>query len=189
MARTRRRSLSLLSLLPTRESGRAANAPIYHPPGQCTIWYMNYEQTTNAASGLEPAWAALAEVTAYPRWTASMSTVEPLDGAALQVGNRFRIKQPGLPPTVWRVSDVRQGESFEWEATSPGVHTVAYHRLSRRPDGTTQITIGLRQTGVLSGLIALLTAARTRRYLVMEAAGLKSAAEVAAAGGPAEGRA
>jgi hypothetical protein len=150
---------------------------------------MNYEQTTSTEAGLERSWAALAEVTTYPRWTASMSTVDPLDGPALRVGNRFRIKQPGLPSTVWRVSDVRDGESFEWEGTFPGVYTVAYHRLNRNSDGTTQITIGLRQTGVLSGLIALLTAAKTRRFLQMEAAGLKAAAEVGSAVTPGDGAA
>jgi hypothetical protein len=150
---------------------------------------MDYEQSTNVASGLDPAWAALSEVTAYPRWTASMSAVDPLDGPALQVGNRFRVRQPGLPPTVWRVSDVRQRESFEWAADAPGVHTVAYHRLSRNADGTTRITVGLRQTGVLSRLVALLTAGKTRRFLQMEAAGLKAAAEVASAGTPGDGTA
>jgi hypothetical protein len=153
------------------------------------MWYMDYERTADAASSLHSAWAALSEVTAYPRWTASMSAVTPLDRPALQVGNRYRIRQPGLPPTVWRVSDVRQGESFEWEADAPGVHTVAYHRLSRNSDGTTRITVGLRQTGVLSRLVARLTAAKTRRFLQMEAAGLKAAAEVAAAGTPTEGTA
>ncbi|HEX5994822.1 MAG TPA: SRPBCC family protein [Jiangellales bacterium] len=150
---------------------------------------MDYGQTANAAADLGRAWAALSEVTAYPRWTASMSVVDPLDGPALHVGNRFRIKQPGLPPTVWRVSDVRDGESFEWEARFPGVHTVAYHRLSRNSDGTTRITVGVRQTGPLAGLIALLTAARTRRFLQMEAAGLKAAAESASAARPADGTA
>jgi hypothetical protein len=118
-----------------------------------------------------------------------MSTVDPLDGPALQVGNRFRIKQPGLPSTVWRVSDVRDGEAFAWEASFPGVHTVAFHRLRRNSDGTTQIAIGLRQTGVLSGLIALLTAAKTRRFLRLEAAGLQASAEAGSASTPGEGAA
>jgi hypothetical protein len=106
-----------------------------------------------------------------------MTTVTALDGEALAEGRRFRIKQPGLPAVVWRVSEVHAGEEFVWEARSPGVHTVAYHRVLRNPDGTTQIAIGLRQTGVLSGLLRLLTEARTRRFLKLEAAGLKSAAE------------
>src|SRR5262245_19367963 len=118
---------------------------------------MNYDETTTTAADIGRAWAALSGVTTYPKWTPSMTTVTALDGEALEVGRRFRIKQPGLPPVVWRVSELHEGESFTWEAHSPGVHTVAFHRLSDKADGTTQITIGIRQTGVLSGLIRALT--------------------------------
>ncbi|MCW3816697.1 SRPBCC family protein [Micromonospora sp. DR5-3] len=145
---------------------------------------MDYAETITTTAGPQPAWAALADVTSYPRWTASMSTVEPLDGPSLAVGGRFRIRQPGLPPTVWRVCELRPGASFAWDAHVPGVHTVAYHRVDGQPDGTTRISIGIRQTGALAWLVALLTAARTRRYLRMEAAGLKAAAESAAPASP-----
>jgi uncharacterized membrane protein len=146
---------------------------------------MRYEQTAKAAATTDQAWAALRDVTDLPRWTKSMTSVEPLDGADLRIGNRYRIRQPGLPVIVWTVSEVRDGEAFTWEARSPGVHTVAFHRLAANPDGSTQITIGLDQTGPLAGVVRVLTAARTRRYLVMEAAGLKAASETVAAGGPA----
>lgn len=108
-----------------------------------------------------------------------MISVTPLDAATLKVGHRFRIKQPGLPPTTWQVSEVREGESFTWEATAPGLRSVAYHRLSRNADGSTRIVIGVVQTGVLSALMGLLGATKTRRFLAMEAAGLKAAAEAA----------
>jgi uncharacterized membrane protein len=140
---------------------------------------MNYDQTATTVAPIEQAWTALAAVTALPQWTPSMSTVKPLDGEALRVGNRYRIKQPGFPPVVWRVSEVREGESFTWESNMPGIHTVGFHRLSRNSDGTSQITIGIRQTGMFAGLMAALTAARTRRYLELEVEGLKAAAEAA----------
>jgi uncharacterized membrane protein len=144
---------------------------------------MDYHQTATTAADIDRAWAALAQVTTYPTWTASVTSVDPLDSDALRVGHRFRIRQPGLPPVVWRVSDVRDGESFTWEVTSPGIRTVGYHRLARNADGGTEIILGLRQTGPLSGLMRLLTAAKTRRYLAMEAAGLKAAAEAVPATG------
>jgi hypothetical protein len=140
---------------------------------------MEYQETIDASVGAEQAWSALAAVTTYPRWTTSMTAVEPLDGPELRVGRRFRIRQPGLPVVVWRVSEVDDGTSFSWRADSPGVHTVAYHRVQALPAGGTRITIGIRQRGVLAGLVAMLTAAKTRRYLLLEAAGLKAAAEAA----------
>jgi Polyketide cyclase / dehydrase and lipid transport. len=138
---------------------------------------MDYEQTIDTQADVAQAWTALAAVTAYPQWTRSMSAVEPLNGPELRVGHRFRIRQPGLPVTVWRVCAVTDGRSFEWEARAPGVHTVAYHHLTPLPTGGTRITIGIRQRGPLAGLVALFTAAKTRRYLALEAAGLKAAAE------------
>ncbi|MFJ8579534.1 SRPBCC family protein [Micromonospora sp. NPDC093277] len=151
---------------------------------------MDCQETISTTASIEHSWAALEDVTSYPRWTASMSVVEPLDGPALRMGNRFRIRQPGLPATVWRVCELNAGSSFVWDAHALGVHTVAHHRVDRQPDGTTRIRIGIRQTGVLAGLVALLIRARTRRYLRMEAAGLKAAAEAvarAADGSPAPG--
>lgn len=140
---------------------------------------MGYGKTrsADADADLERAWAALAAVVTWPQWTRSMNTVEPLDDAELRVGNRFRIRQPGLPALVWRITAVREGESFTWEARSPGVRSVAFHGLRENPDGTTQITIGIEQSGPLSGLIRALTGAKTGRYLEMEAAGLTAASE------------
>lgn len=146
---------------------------------------MHYEQTTSAAATTAQAWTALSDVTSLPQWTKSMTEVRALDGVPLRTGNRYRIRQPGLPVMVWRVTEVREGESFLWEVRSPGVHTVAFHRVAANPDGTTQITIGLDQTGALAGPVGAFIGGRTRRYLVMEAAGLKAASESLAAGGPA----
>ncbi|MEU2613523.1 SRPBCC family protein [Micromonospora sp. NPDC007271] len=142
---------------------------------------MEFEETVSTTASIDQCWAALENVTAYPRWTASMSEVAPLDGPALRPGNRFRIRQPGLPTTVWRVREVTPGTSFAWDAHAPGVHTVAHHRVDSQSDGTNRIRIGIRQTGALARLVALLIGARTHRYLRMEAAGLKAAAEAAGA--------
>ena len=149
----------------------------------CTIWYMDYEETIETRADARQAWAALAAVTTLPQWTTSMTAVEPLDGPQLWVGHRFRIRQPGLPVVVWQVSEVDEGVSFSWQMRSPGVHTVAYHRVSALATGGSRITIGIRQRGIFAGLIAALTAAKTRRYLALEAAGLKAAAEAATVSG------
>jgi hypothetical protein len=144
---------------------------------------MDYTETIRTTADLDQAWSALSAVTTYPQWTSSMTAVTPLDGEQLERGRRYRIRQPGFPPVVWRVTDVVDGESFQWEADSPGVRTVAFHRLMPDASGGTTITIGIRQSGALAGLLGALTGARTRRYLGLEAAGLKAAAESAQGGG------
>ncbi len=138
---------------------------------------MRYEETITAGAAQARVWEALAAVTTWPRWTESMQEVQPLDGGDLTLGHRFRIKQPGMPPLVWRVSAVQAGESFTWETRSPGVRTSGFHRLAANPDGTTRITLVVDQTGPLAGLLNLLMGARTRRFLALEAAGLKAASE------------
>ena len=141
------------------------------------MWYMEYTETIRVEADRSRAWRALAAVTTYPQWTTSMTNVSGLDGPDLAVGHRFQIRQPGLPAAVWRVSEVRDGESFAWENRTPGLHSVATHRVSANPDGSTQVTLVLRQSGALASLIALLTQAKTRRYIALEAAGVKAAAE------------
>ncbi len=138
---------------------------------------MDYDQSITTTAAATRAWQTVADVTTWPQWTPSMSTVRPLDGVELAVGRRYRVKQPGLPPVVWRVTELAEADSFVWEANSPGVHTVAYHRVRPLEGGGTRIEIGIRQTGALSGVVRLLTQARTRRYLALEAAGLKAASE------------
>ena len=141
------------------------------------MWYMEYIETIRIEADRSRAWRALAAVTTYPQWTTSMTAVSGLDGPELAVGRRFQIRQPGLPTAVWSVSDVREGESFAWENRMPGLHSVATHRVGANPDGSTQVTLVLRQTGAVAGLITLLTRGKTRRYIKLEAAGVKAAAE------------
>lgn len=145
---------------------------------------MNFTEQITTTAGRADAWSALTAVTTWPDWTPSMRVVEPLDSPAIVVGHRFRITQPGLPRIVWTVSEVREGESFEWTAKSPGVHSTAFHRLADSPGGTL-ITIGIAQTGPLAGLVGALLGAKTRRYLGLEAAGLKAASEAVGADSPA----
>jgi uncharacterized membrane protein len=145
---------------------------------------MRYEQTAAAAASTAQAWTALTEVTDWPNWTTTMTAVEPLDDARLRPGDRYKIRQPSLGVMVWRVTELRAGESFVWETRSPGVRTVGFHRLAADPGGGTLITIGLDQTGPLAGLVGLLLGRRIRAYLKREAAGLKAASEAAAGVNP-----
>jgi len=138
---------------------------------------MQYTQAVRTTADRSRTWRVLAAVTSYPQWTPSMTDVAGLDGDELAMGHRFRVRQPGLPVMVWRVTGLRDGEEFTWEARSPGVHTLASHRLSTNADGSTEITLRLEQTGPLAGFVRLLIGAKTRRYVALEAAGLKAAAE------------
>ena len=127
-------------------------------------------------------WDVFADVETWPRWTASMTSVELLDGA-LRVGARAKIRQPRLPTVVWTVTDLAPGRSWTWVATALGAKTVATHHVTPHESGT-RVDQSIEQTGPLGRLVGLLYRGLTRRYVAMEAAGLKRECEsrVAATG-------
>ena len=107
----------------------------------------------------------------------SVSKLTALDGPELRPGARFEIRQPKFPKLVWEVTEVEPGGSWTWVTRSPGATTTATHIV--RPAGPDRTVVEqiLDQGGVLGGLVARLMAGTTRRYLDMEAAGLKARSE------------
>jgi hypothetical protein len=82
---------------------------------------------------------------------------------------------------TWRVTRFEPGRSFDWQAVNPGIVTVGTHEL--RDTGTgTEVTLGITHSGPLAPIIGRLTAGRTRRYVGMEAAGLKRLSESGSSG-------
>lgn len=135
------------------------------------------EHHVTVEAGPEVVWAVFTDVQAWPSWTASVSRIEPLDGAGLAVGKRFRISQPRLPVLVWTVTEVSSGRSWRWETTSVGAKTSATHTLASTSEGHTVVTQRLEQSGWLGRPAAALTRGLTRRYLQLEADGLKRTSE------------
>lgn len=144
---------------------------------------MRLTKTVTTPADLDSAWIAITDVTAWPRWTASVSDVQMIDDGPLRKGSRARVKQPGMQPLTWSVTELTDRAEFTWVTDSPGVHTIGRHKLDRNEDGTTRITVELEQTGPLAGVINLFIGKRTERYLGLEAAGLKAASEDVAARG------
>jgi uncharacterized membrane protein len=122
-------------------------------------------------------WSVFSDVERWPEWTASVTRLTALDGPGLAVGKRFEIKQPRLPKLVWRVTQVDEGGSWTWEQHSPGGRTVAVHEVIAAPGGGTLVRQRLDQQGPIGGLVARLMRATTKRYLELEAAGLKARSE------------
>ena len=137
----------------------------------------NFETTVQVDAPVAAVWQAVADVEKWPDCTASMQEVSWLDGGGLTRGSRARIRQPRMPALVWEVSDLEPGSSFSWQTASAGVTVTAFHRVVPVGADKAELTIGLAQSGPMSGLIALLSGRRARRYLKLEAEGLKRCAE------------
>ena len=135
---------------------------------------------TDCAIGIDASanlvWDVFSDVERWPEWTASVTGLRALDGTGLAVGKRFEIKQPRLPKLVWQVTELDEGRSWTWEQRSPGGRTIAVHEV--RPDGDrTRVTQRLEQRGPIGGLVARLMRGTTKRYLDLEAKGLKARSE------------
>jgi len=127
----------------------------------------------------EVIWRILADVERWPSWSRSFISIERLEGSGLALGSRVRIVQPKMPALEWVVTESVDASSFTWEASSSGLRTRASHILTAGPEGRSIVTLNIEQSGSLSRIVGLLAGSRTSRYLAMEAAGLKAAAEAA----------
>ncbi|QUR66762.1 SRPBCC family protein [Mycobacterium spongiae] len=122
-------------------------------------------------------WEVFTDVERWPEWTASVTRLVALDGAGIAVGRRFRIKQPKMPPLIWEVTDLVPEGSWTWAQRSPGGTTLAHHTLTPMADGRTLVRQELHQRGPVGAVIGRLMRRTTRRYLDMEAQGLKDRSE------------
>ena len=122
-------------------------------------------------------WDVFADVARWPDWTESVDRVTPLDGPGIEVGHRIEIKQPRFPLLVWEVTEVDPGTSWTWRQRSPGGTTLATHEVVAQPTGGTLVRQRIDQRGPIGVAVGLLTRGLTRRYLGLEARGLKAAGE------------
>ena len=121
-------------------------------------------------------WAVLLDVEGWPGWSVSFSEVRRLNPGFLGVGSRVFVKQPKLPRTVWRVTELQPRREFTWVADGPGYSITARHSLLKVGPGT-GVTLSIQYDGVLGFLLARWTRRLNETYLAMEANGLKGRCE------------
>ncbi|HWT48559.1 MAG TPA: SRPBCC family protein [Mycobacterium sp.] len=130
-------------------------------------------------------WEVFSDVEQWPEWTPSVTSLVGRDGAGLAVGKRFAIKQPGMQKLVWKVTEVDPGSSWTWVQRSPGVLVSARHDVIAQPGGRALVRQQLDQRGVLGALVGRVMVKKTKRFLELEAQGLKARSEqLSRANGP-----
>ena len=122
-------------------------------------------------------WEVFSDVERWPEWTATVTSLIGLDGPALAIGRRFAIKQPGMQKLVWRATEIDPGSSWTWVQRSPGVLVSARHDVIAQPGGRTLVRQQLDQRGVLGAFVGRLMVKKTKRFLELEAQGLKARSE------------
>jgi uncharacterized membrane protein len=116
-------------------------------------------------------WEVLADVTRWPEWTPTVTSVRRLDEGEFTVGSRVEIRQPKLPKAEWEVTELLDGRSFTWEADGPGMRTIARHEVEPGPGGAT-VHLSIEQTGPTGAVAALVWRGLTQRYIETEAESL-----------------
>ncbi len=129
----------------------------------------------------ERVWEVMSDIERWHEWTPSIRGIHRTNSGPFRIGARARVHQPKLPPADWVVTSLHEGHSFEWESRAPGVRMLASHTIEPNGDGT-RVTLSMRYLGPIGNIIGRLAAGITRRYIALEAEGLKRRAEAHVAG-------
>lgn len=121
-------------------------------------------------------WAVMSDIRRWHEWTPSITSIRRLDEGPLRVGSRAMIRQPKIPPALWRVTEIEEGRRFSWVTGSPIARATGRHDVEPLAGGS-RATLSLEYSGILGALIARLLDGINRRYLTMEANGLKARSE------------
>lgn len=122
------------------------------------------------AASADRLWTIVSDIDAWADLLPTVEAVRRLDGTvgSVDVGQRFVLRQPGLPESVYEVIEWSAGSSFTWAARSPGVVTTAGHVVDGDADGS-HLHLSLEWTGPLSGIVGLLLTKKAGRMVESEA--------------------
>ena len=137
--------------------------------------FFQIETEINASAEL--VWATVRDIERWPEWTPTVTSVRLRTPPPLAVGSRAVIRQPKLPPALWRMVELDDSlRNFMWVNSAPGVRVVV--RALVIPVGErSRVSLSLRFEGLFAGILGFATRKLNNRYLAMEAHGLKSRVE------------
>jgi uncharacterized membrane protein len=124
----------------------------------------------------ERVWAVMSSIESWQEWTASITKIKRLDSGPLGVGSRALVRQPKLPPAIWKVTEWSEGNGFTWVSRGPALSVTGRHRIEPAPSGS-KVELSVTYEGLLGPLLARLTGRINDRYLALEANGLKERSE------------
>ena len=118
-------------------------------------------------------WDVIRDVERWQEWTPSITSVRLLGRGPFEVGLRALIRQPKLPPAMWKVTAIEPGRSFTWTSAGPGFRMVGYHGVEPTGAGS-RATLSLEMQGIFGSLFGRMAKDITERYIAFEADGLKA---------------
>jgi len=136
----------------------------------------DYAVSVQIAAPADRVWAVMSDIERWPEWTPTVTSVMRTNGGPFQIGARVHMRQPRLPPADWVVTALHEGRGFDWESRGPGIRVLAQHIIEPSVDGT-RVTLSVQYDGLLGGILGRLIAGINRRYIALEADGLKRRVE------------
>jgi uncharacterized membrane protein len=141
---------------------------------------IDYSLSVQINAPADQVWPVMSDIERWHEWTPSIRSVRRTNAGPFRIGARARVYQPKLPPADWIVTALDEGRAFVWESRAPGVRVIATHTVE--PVGTgSRVTLSIQYYGVIGTLFGRLTAGINRRYIALEADGLKRRAEAQSA--------
>lgn len=133
------------------------------------------EHKISIAAPIEKVFAVLCDVEKWSEWTKSIKKTELITSGGFKVGAKIKIYQPRLLPAVWTVTEISQNRVI-WTKDSPGLKVNATHILESTNDGTSFVN-SITFEGFLAALVLQVSRSLTKKYIAMEANGLKNVCE------------
>jgi len=121
-------------------------------------------------------WAVMSDVERWHEWTPTITSARRTNAGPFRIGARARVHQPKLPPADWMVTALEDGREFVWESRAPGVRVLGRHRVDPAGSGS-RVTLSIQYSGPIGNLLGRMIAGINRRYIALEADGLKRRAE------------
>jgi uncharacterized membrane protein len=137
---------------------------------------MTFETSVDIAAPADIVWSVMSDVERWHEWTASVRSIRQLDKGPLRIGSRAVVRQPKLPPALWKVETLEPGRSFVWKSGLPGMWVYGEHSIEPISNGS-RARLAVRFAGPLGLLMGRLLTSLNNRYLGLEAAGLKRRSE------------
>jgi len=124
----------------------------------------------------EQVWVVMSDVERWHEWTPTITSVRRTNAGPFRIGARARVHQPKLPPADWVVTALEEGRAFDWESRAPGVRVLGCHRVDPLPAGS-RVTLSIQYSGPIGTLLGRMIGGISRRYIALEADGLKRRVE------------
>ena len=124
----------------------------------------------------ERVFAVLCDVERWPEWTSTVASIERTESGSFTLGSSARVRQPGLRPAVWRVTEFHDPRNFTWTTCSLGLRMRAGHAIEPR-GAASRVMLSFELSGFIAPLASRLYGGLIERYITTESQGLKKRCE------------